>query len=67
MTAQERIEAALEIIRDFAQIDGRHHKAWVIDQAVRALTGDEYDDWVAFYCSDGDDPDAYEWDKGIAP
>lgn len=29
---------ALEIARRYGQIDGDHHKAWVIDQMVRALT-----------------------------
>ena len=32
------IEAALEIARRYGGIDGAHHKAWVIDQMVRALT-----------------------------
>lgn len=34
----ERIQKALEIAHDGA-IDGGHHKMWVIDQMVRALTG----------------------------
>lgn len=54
---------ALQIARDGAQTDGAHHKLWCIDQMVRALTGDAYDDWVAEYEEDG----TYEWDTGIAP
>lgn len=35
----ERIERALALIGRYGGTDGDHHKAWVIDQAVRALTG----------------------------
>lgn len=34
----ERIKQALEIAQD-GGFDGAHHKMWVIDQMVRALTG----------------------------
>lgn len=34
-----RIEKALELAIQYGRIDGDHHKAWVIDQMVRALTG----------------------------
>ena len=30
-------DKALEIAKDFGQTDGDHHKAWAIDQMVRAL------------------------------
>lgn len=33
------VKAALEVCIRFGGIDGEHHKAWVIDQMVRALTG----------------------------
>lgn len=36
--ALSRISLALEYAKD-GQVDGEHHKAWVIDQMVRALTG----------------------------
>lgn len=38
-TAQDRIGKALEIAAECGGIDGGHHKMWVIDQMVRALTG----------------------------
>lgn len=38
-TSQERIESALSIALSYGGIDGGHHKMWVIDQMVRALTG----------------------------
>lgn len=64
----KRIEKALKIAWRFGQIDGAHHKAWVIDQMVRALCDDKekYEKWVeAYQTPDGED--YYEWDTGIAP
>jgi hypothetical protein len=58
-----RIQAALDIAYRYGQIDGHHHKAWVIDQMVRALLDeDAYTQWVLEY--EGED---YDWDTGIAP
>ena len=37
--ADARIEKALEFAETYASTDGEHHKMWVIDQMVRALTG----------------------------
>lgn len=34
-----RHAAALDVARQFGGVDGAHHKAWVIDQMVRVLTG----------------------------
>ncbi len=52
---------ALDIAKKYGDIDGAHHKAWVIDQMVRALclTKERYLEWLAEY----DD----EWDEGVAP
>lgn len=61
-----RILAALEIAHS-GGIDGAHHKQWVIDQMVRALTGDKYDEWVKEHKAGDDGPDTYDWDEGIAP
>lgn len=36
---KQRIALALEMIDRFGGNDGAHHKTWVIDQVVRALTG----------------------------
>lgn len=59
MDDKERIRRALEVIAACGGTDGGHHKQWVLDQVVRALTADEYQVWVA----------AFEgtWDVGIAP
>jgi len=37
--SNSRIDKAIEFAVRFGGIDGDHHKAWVIDQMVRALTG----------------------------
>jgi hypothetical protein len=39
MNDRERIEKALDLVIRFGGVDGDHHKAWVIDQITRALTG----------------------------
>ena len=63
---EERIKKALKYAWSYGQIDGSHHKMWVIDQMVRALLEDEYEEWVKRYATpDGDD--YWEWDAGIAP
>lgn len=66
-TDAERVRAALELLADVGQTDGDHHKAWVIDQTVRILTGDDYDGWVARYQEGENGPETYAWDEGIAP
>jgi hypothetical protein len=63
------VEKALNYIYKYGSIDGEHHKRWVLDQVVRALTGDEasYKAWVVEFCSGEEGPNTYEWDEGIAP
>lgn len=43
----------LELLDSYSQIDGAHHKAWVLDQIARVITGDKYDKFIAHYCFDG--------------
>lgn len=63
----ERISNALDIALQFGQIDGSHHKAWVIDQMVQMLTGPAYEKWVQDACNGEDGPDTYTWDTGATP
>jgi hypothetical protein len=63
----DRQTAALDIILRYGGIDGEHHKAWVIDQVVRALTGEDYERWVAMAKSGEDGPETYSWDEGVSP
>ena len=64
---EDNIAEALEIAFNYAQIDGGHHKAWVIDQMVRSLLGNDYEGWITTYESGEDGPHTYTWDTGIAP
>lgn len=61
------VQRALNIILQYGGIDGEHHKTWVIDQVVRILTGDKYEEWVRDACDGEDGPNTYGWDVGIAP
>lgn len=63
----ERIRQALEVAMQYGGIDGDHHKAWCIDQMVRRLTGDNYENFVRHAKSGADGPDTYEWNEGVAP
>ena len=66
-TANADVDKAVEMAVSFGGIDGAHHKAWVIDQMVRALVGPDYDALVAWARDGEDGPETYEWDTGIAP
>jgi hypothetical protein len=69
MAMQQRIDAALEIANRYSQIDGAHHKAWVIDQMVRALLPHpaDYEAFVRRHKDGEDGPETYDWDEGITP
>lgn len=61
--AEARIKEAISIAFNYGNIDGSHHKMWVITQMVRKLLGDEeFKKFLAEY-----NQDEYEWDEGIAP
>lgn len=64
---KDRINKALDTIFRYGQIDGDHHKAWVIDQVVRKLLGPNYDTFVYEYEHDVDTGEEYGWFEGIAP
>jgi len=67
MKRRERIRVALELAVRYGGIDGDHHKAWVIDQMVRVLAGDEYTQLVIDAKAGDDGPNTYGWNEGIAP
>jgi hypothetical protein len=64
---QERIDEAIAIAVRYGGIDGAHHKAWVIDQMVRALAPNLYPHIVAEAKAGENGPETYTWDEGIAP
>ena len=59
----QRIDKAVKAAADWGWIDGGHHKMWVIDQMLRILLADRYEEWVKEFENGGE----YEWDTGIAP
>lgn len=67
MTQEEKIAAAIDLAVRYGGISGDHHKAWVIDQMVRVLAGDGYEQLVKEACDGPDGPNSWEWDEGIAP
>lgn len=63
-----RIQEAVERAWQSAQVDGSHHRIWVINQMLIALLGDDlYNEFVEAYEKPLPDGDYYEWDKGIPP
>ena len=62
MKPQERINSAVSLINELGDIDGAHHKQWLLDQVVRCLLDDEYDAWAKAIDAEG-----FYWDTGIAP
>ena len=70
MTRDELMQSiadTLDIAHRYGDIDGDHHKTWVIDQMVRSLTGTGYGHWVVLAKAGEDGPNTYSWDEGIAP
>jgi hypothetical protein len=68
MTPTQRIKKAMVLIECYGQIDGSHHKAWVLDQVARVLMADKYDEWATMMLGDlFDDGYEYEYDTGVAP
>jgi hypothetical protein len=58
---------ALVLILSYGGIDGAHHKDWVLDQIVRIITGDDYDEFVEMAKDGEDGPNTYSWDVGVPP
>ena len=52
------IEKALDIARNFGDIDGAHHKQWCLERAFRGLCLDEYVDRAKRH---------FEWEEGVSP
>ena len=63
----KRAALALLVAVKYGGVDGGHHKDWVIDQMVRHLAGDDYEEMVKEVCCGCDGPNTYEWNIGIAP
>jgi hypothetical protein len=66
-TDTERVEQAINMALDWGATDGAHHKQWALDQVVRILAGDRYEQVITDWCAGPDGPYMYSWDTGIAP
>lgn len=64
---EDKMVECLSLAVNYGQINGASHKAWVIDQIVRVLTGKKYDTLVVKAKAGEDGPETYKWDCGIAP
>ena len=69
---KDKLKEIEDLIWQYGQTDGSHHKAWVIDQVMRIIKGDDYEEWVHSYEYRDvfNQPTAekeYDWDPGIAP
>lgn len=63
----ERKDEVVQLIIQYGQIDGEHHKSWVLDQVMRKLLDDQYAETVRVACDGEDGPHTYSWNVGIAP
>ncbi len=65
---QEKIDKASKFILEWGCVDGGHHKQWTLDQVLRILVEDKYDDMIEeFEDRDADGEPQYLWEDGIAP
>lgn len=63
-----QMKNAMDVITSYGNIDGAHHKDWVIDQVARHLLGDKYDAWVISLRGDLVDGEyEYEYEEGTPP
>lgn len=66
LAKNSNIAVAVDLIVSYSQIDGAHHKAWVLDQVLRCLVSDkEYNEIINMVDPEYGEP--YGWDEGIAP
>lgn len=59
----EGARRALAIALRYGGIDGGHHRQWLVDQLIRCITGEHYQEFVEKF----NHPDYDDWDEGIAP
>lgn len=59
---------AVDLILTYGQVDGAHHKMWLIDQVLRMLTKENYDEIIKNWCLNQEEDECeLEWDIGISP
>lgn len=65
-----RIQRAVGLAWCFNEIEGAHHRQWLIDQMVRNLLGEQYESFVKEYeepIKNDEKIEHYKWNKGIPP
>lgn len=67
LRGESNVRQALDTLIRYGQIDGAHHKTWVIDQAARLLSGSYYEELIRAANNGEDGPETYTWDEGIPP
>jgi hypothetical protein len=67
LDAFTRRDMAIAMIQDVGDVDGAHHKQWLIDQVLRLLAGPDYENVVREIMDGRDGPETFGWDVGIAP
>lgn len=65
--SKQKLEEVMDLIERYGQIDGSHHKQWVLDQIARVIKGKDYKKWVKLMKAGEDGPDTYDYDEGCAP
>lgn len=62
-----RADHALELAHRFGRFGGEGNKAWLVDQMVRTLAGDDYESFVEGVALGEEGADPYTWDEGTEP
>ena len=65
--AEPNVQEAIDVGIRHGGHDEAHHKAWVIDQMLRALLGPKYEQTIRESCDGPDGPNSWIHDEGIAP
>lgn len=56
-------DQAVGVAEKYGNIEGEQHKQWVIDQMLRCLLSESYDQWRIEQEEETGEP----WDTGVAP
>ena len=64
LACAEHMRVAIQRIERSGMVEGEQHKQWVIDQVLRLLLAEGYQDWITQYNAY---PNYEDWDVGIAP
>lgn len=58
---EERLSEVYELVIEALNVQGEHHKSWLLDQMVRVIVGEEnYEEALAEYVEEVGEP----WDIG---